>query len=203
MELGESCLKDQVSLEAYSSARLMSRAGKPVTLSSRRLREQYVPGAADILYTRVLVDGELVGNAFACRWIHNSKSVCWITQLVVAWGFRERGLASGLLRSFRTGAEQIYGIMSSHPVACLAAARCFGSEYYFPQWHLISKTRQQRSSEYLSSSFTKTLAPSWDLRQYRIFRKQSRAVHFSTQQTRPASFRESIRVSLLTMTTRC
>ena len=139
-----------------------------------------MPGTVDILYTRVLVNGELVGNAFACRWIHNSKSVCWITQLVVASGFYECGLASGLLRSFRTGAEQIYGFISSHPVAYLAAAQCFRSGYYFPPWHLISKTRQQQLSECLLSSFIKMLAPLWNLRQYRIFRKQSRAEHFLT-----------------------
>ncbi|EEH39368.2 hypothetical protein PAAG_08637 [Paracoccidioides lutzii Pb01] len=101
--------------------------GKPVKLSARRLREQYLPyPAGRSYYIRVTVNGNLAGNAFACRWKHNGKTVCWITQLVVDRSYRERGLASGLLREIRSNEDDIYGIMSSHPVACLAAASSFG-----------------------------------------------------------------------------
>jgi hypothetical protein len=103
--------------------------GKPVKLNARRLREQYLPADADCVYTRVTVNEELAGNAFACRWKCDGKSICWVTQLVVGQEYRQRGLATGLLRSLRTDTDQIYGIMSSHPAACLAAAASFGSKY--------------------------------------------------------------------------
>ncbi|KAI0203073.1 hypothetical protein F4808DRAFT_458296 [Astrocystis sublimbata] len=101
-------------------------AGKRVELSTRRLREQYVLVNASTSYTRVTVDGQLAGNAFVCRWEHNDSNVCWVTQLVVHQDYRERGLAGGLLRAIRNDADDVYGIMSSHPAACLAAAACFG-----------------------------------------------------------------------------
>lgn len=107
--------------------------GKPVKLSARRLREQYLPDPATIsCYVRVTVDGNLAGNAFACRWKHDGKNICWITQLVVDRNYRERGLASGLLRSIRFDTDDMYGIMSSHPAACMAAASSFGSKPCLP-----------------------------------------------------------------------
>lgn len=77
---------------------------------------------------RVTVDGRLAGNAFACRWAYGNKTVCWITQLVVHQDYRERGLATVLLNQLRHDDDDIYGIMSSHPAACLAAAKAFGSK---------------------------------------------------------------------------
>jgi hypothetical protein len=55
------------------------------------------------------------------------KIVCWVTQLVVHRDFRERGLAVGLLNQLRQDGDNVYGLMSSHPAACLAAAKAFGS----------------------------------------------------------------------------
>lgn len=75
------------------------------------------------------MDGTLACNIFACRWKCNDSHVCWVTQLVVHKAYRERGLANGLLRSFMTETDDIYGIMSSHPAACLAAASSFASEF--------------------------------------------------------------------------
>ena len=77
---------------------------------------------------KVTVDGCLAGNAFACRWAYNKKTVCWITQLVVHQDYRERRLAVGLLNQLRHDDDDIYGLMSSHPAACLAAAKAFGSK---------------------------------------------------------------------------
>jgi len=74
------------------------------------------------------VDGSLAGNAFACRWVYDNKTVCWVTQLVVHQDYRERGLATGLLNQLRHYNDDIYGLMSSHPAACLAAAKAFGSK---------------------------------------------------------------------------
>ena len=103
--------------------------GKPVKLNGRRLREQYLPDSSASYHARVTVDGTLAGSAFACRWKHDNKAVCWVTQLVVHRDYREHGLAAGILRSLRSDEDDVYGIISSHPVACLAAARSFGSKY--------------------------------------------------------------------------
>ena len=97
-------------------------------LSKDRLRSQYLPDNATSFYVRVTVDGQLAGNAFACHWTANGKSVCWVTQLVVDCNYRERGLATGLLNQLKQDDVDIYGIMSSHPAACLAAAKAFGSK---------------------------------------------------------------------------
>ncbi|KAJ5251126.1 hypothetical protein N7489_001536 [Penicillium chrysogenum] len=106
------------------------KAGDPVKLSARRLRQQYLPNATDTVvsyYVMVTVDGYLAGNAFACRWKCDGMTVCWVTQLVVDKDYRDNGLATGLLRSLRKTTDDIYGIMSSHPAACLAAAKSFGT----------------------------------------------------------------------------
>jgi len=104
------------------------KPGERVKLSASRLREQYLPPNAETSYTRVTIDGILAGNVFVCRWDYKGSRICWITQLVVHQNYRERGLAGGLLRSLRTDAvDDIYGIMSSHPAACLAAASSFAT----------------------------------------------------------------------------
>lgn len=97
-------------------------------MSGERLRAQFLPSGADCSYVRILVDGHLVANAFACRWTYNDQNVCWITQLVVDSNYRERGLATSLLNEIRRYDDDIFGVMSSHPAACRAAARVSGSE---------------------------------------------------------------------------
>lgn len=104
------------------------RIGSRVKLSKNRLRTQYLPSNASCSYVRVTVENRLAGNAFACRWSYQGMTVCWITQLVVHSNFRERGLAVGLLNQLRQDDDAIYGLMSSHPAACLAAAKAFGSK---------------------------------------------------------------------------
>ncbi len=104
------------------------RIGSRVKLSKNRLRAQYLPDNASCSYVRVTVEDRLAGNAFACRWSYHNKTVCWVTQLVVHSDFRERGLAAGLLNQLRQDDDAIYGLMSSHPAACLAAAKAFGSK---------------------------------------------------------------------------
>ncbi len=97
-------------------------------LSKARLRAQYLPKDTLSSYVRVTVDGHLAGNAFACRWKYNEKSVCWVTQLVVDRDHRKRGLATGLLNELRREDDDIYGIASSHPAACIAAVKAFGGK---------------------------------------------------------------------------
>lgn len=105
----------------------MRLVGMAVRMSAQRLRDQYLPEGTMSSYTRVIVDGNLAGNAFACRWMHNGKTICWVTQLVVHKAYRERGLARSLLTSLRQDTDDIFGVISSHPFACLAAARSYGS----------------------------------------------------------------------------
>lgn len=97
-------------------------------LSKDRLRAQCLPKDASSSYVRVTVDGHLAGNAFACRWKYNDKSVCWVTQLVVDRDYRQRGLATGLLNELRRDDDDIYGLVSSHAAACMAAAKAFGGK---------------------------------------------------------------------------
>lgn len=99
-----------------------------VRFNKDRLRAQCLPDGAVCSYAKVTVDDRLAGNVFACRWPYNDKTVCWITQLVVNRDYRERGFALGLLNQLRQGEDDIYGLMSSHPAACLAAAKAFGGK---------------------------------------------------------------------------
>ncbi|KAK6843397.1 hypothetical protein PG987_004257 [Apiospora arundinis] len=108
-------------------ARTIGEERQHAKLSTSRLRAQYLPDDAATAYTRVSVNVTLAGNAFVCSWKHGGGIVCWVTQLVAHKEYREQGLAGGLLRSLRGDTDDIYGIMSSHPAACLAAAKCFGS----------------------------------------------------------------------------
>lgn len=55
--------------------------------------------------------------------------MCWVTQLVVHSDFRDHGLAAGLLNQLGQDNDAVYGIMSSHPATCLAAAKAFGSKH--------------------------------------------------------------------------
>ncbi|KAH7405652.1 hypothetical protein DE146DRAFT_649355 [Phaeosphaeria sp. MPI-PUGE-AT-0046c] len=103
-----------------------AKAGAHIRLSKGKLRNEYLPSSISS-YARVFVDGNLAGNALACRWSVGGKTVCWVTQLVVHRDYRERGLARGLLDQINRDGSDIYGIMSSHPAACLAAARAFGN----------------------------------------------------------------------------
>lgn len=76
----------------------------------------------------------------ACRWNVKDKTVCWITQLVVHGDYRERGLASSLLNCLRRDDDDIYGLMSSHPAACLAAAKACGSNRHTTPFHYAFET---------------------------------------------------------------
>ncbi|KAI0554106.1 hypothetical protein F4679DRAFT_527144 [Xylaria curta] len=102
-------------------------SGKRVSMNARRLREQCFPDATAGSYVRVTVDGTPAGHAFACRWGCDGMTVCWVTQLVVVKGYREQGLATGLLRALREDTDDIFGIASSQPAACLAAVKAFGT----------------------------------------------------------------------------
>jgi len=108
------------------------KPGERVKMSASRLRAQCLPAGARCSYVSVTVDGVLAGNAFACRWDYQDRQVCWVTQLVVHCDYRERRLATGLLQKLRRNDDdEIFGIMSSHPAACMAASKAF-AEFAFP-----------------------------------------------------------------------
>lgn len=108
------------------------RTGSPVKLSRDRLKKEYLPDNARCSYVTVTIGSRLAGNAFACRWSCDGLVVCWVTQLVIHKEFRERGLAGSLLNALRESTDGAYGLMSSHPAACLAAAKAFGGEMCLP-----------------------------------------------------------------------
>lgn len=97
-------------------------------MSKDRLRAQCLPSGTECSYVRITVNGHLAGNAFACRWKYGDQIVCWVTQLVVDRNYRQRGLATSLLKELVQDDDDIYGIVSSHAAACLAAANAYRSE---------------------------------------------------------------------------
>ena len=99
--------------------------GKRIQLSGRRLREQYLPDSSTSYHVLVIVDEVFAGSVLACFWEANGLTIGWVTQLVVHRDYRRRGLASGLLRSICSVGGDVYGIMSSNPIACVAAASAF------------------------------------------------------------------------------
>ena len=56
-----------------------------------------------------------------------SGIVGWITQLVVSSEYRRQGIATVLLHRLRRDTHTAFGLLSSHPAACLALAK-LGSE---------------------------------------------------------------------------
>lgn len=126
-----------ISPASVTSSITNEELGSRVKLTKNRLRAQYLPDDASCTYVRVKVNDHLAGNAFACRWSNGNRVVCWVTQLVVHNNFRERGLAAALLTYLRQNDDAIYGLMSSHPAACLAAAKAFGSKQYTKEPQII------------------------------------------------------------------
>jgi GNAT superfamily N-acetyltransferase len=121
--------RNQVSqFELFCTHLLMVGLASRVRLSKDRLRAQCLPQGAACSYARVTIDDRLAGNIFACRWNYDDRIVCWVTQLVVHHDFRERGIAFSLLNQIRQDNDEVCGVMSSHPAACLAAAKAFGSK---------------------------------------------------------------------------
>ncbi|OJD24668.1 hypothetical protein ACJ73_03972 [Blastomyces percursus] len=95
--------------------------GKPVKLSARRLREQCLPDPAATSCVRVTVMGTLLEMPSRAAGNTAEKTFAGSLQSVVDRKFRELGLASSLLWSIGSDSDDMYGIMSSHPAACMAA----------------------------------------------------------------------------------
>lgn len=131
--------------------------GTHVKLGSRRLHKDYLCGSERTTLCTVRIDDALVGTAFTHRWQcvmqGKSQQVCWITQLVVHKQYRGQGLAGGLLRYARTDSDEICGIISSHPAACLATAKSFGSVFVPVQFAPLVAEQGTASIERISLDF--------------------------------------------------
>ncbi|KAF2455831.1 hypothetical protein BDY21DRAFT_348818 [Lineolata rhizophorae] len=104
------------------------KPGSRVSMSAAKLRRECLPEKHEHRcgYSRIVVDGQLVANAFACYWDCAAGRICWVTQLVVRPEFRSRRFATRLLGAFLEEQVWAYGIMSSHAHACMAAVNAFG-----------------------------------------------------------------------------
>ncbi|KAF2433255.1 hypothetical protein EJ08DRAFT_96851 [Tothia fuscella] len=105
------------------------KPGSRIRMNSARLREQILPKnlEGNCTCVRILIQEEVVGHAFACSWKTGDEgnTVCWIAQLVVHSEFRGQRLSLRLLEALKEPRFTCYGILSSHPYACLAAIRSF------------------------------------------------------------------------------
>ncbi|KZM22897.1 uncharacterized protein EKO05_0001285 [Ascochyta rabiei] len=104
------------------------KPGNRITLTPSRLRDQHLPPAAPSILIRSLSAGQLAGHALATRWQHAGRTICWVTQLCVHPALRRQRVATEMLRALRERHSNatIFGILSSHPAAILAALRAFG-----------------------------------------------------------------------------
>ncbi|MCJ1476724.1 hypothetical protein MMC13_005392 [Lambiella insularis] len=104
-----------------------AQPGRRMRISPSKLRQQCLPPGVRNTYVCAHLNDQLVGHAFATRWLPRGRPVCWITQLVVSASYRRRGLATQLLQKVRKGEDDAaVGILSSHPAAILATLRAFG-----------------------------------------------------------------------------
>jgi 2-polyprenyl-3-methyl-5-hydroxy-6-metoxy-1,4-benzoquinol methylase/GNAT superfamily N-acetyltransferase len=105
----------------YGKWRAGSRKeGKPIRLSQNRM-EQWFPNEQTKLYT-ARDNGTLVGYAIALRDnLPGHGLVSWVTQLVVHTDYRNKGIASHLLRHiWGLSDDYAWGIVTSNPFAIRA-----------------------------------------------------------------------------------
>ena len=84
---------------AASKVGPFAKAGWRVKISAARLRAEYLPQSenAQNVYVKAMMGETLVGHAFATRWEYEGRTVCWITQLVVATPHRSKGNATQVM----------------------------------------------------------------------------------------------------------
>ena len=97
-------------------------------MSADRLRGRCLPVGARCSYVNAIVDGVFAGHAFTCRWEYQGRQVCWITQLVVHRDYREHRLATRILAKVVRTEDEVFGIISSHPAACMALSKACGGK---------------------------------------------------------------------------
>ncbi|KAL2760306.1 hypothetical protein ACRALDRAFT_1059849 [Sodiomyces alcalophilus JCM 7366] len=114
--------------------------GSRVRLSADLLLAKFLPDGSRGCYLRATVEGIFAGYALACRWAYGDRQVCWVTQVVVHRGYRERRLATALLMNVRDEGDDIFGITSPHPAACKALVRACGGRMNFLSLFFFSST---------------------------------------------------------------
>ncbi|KAJ7678123.1 hypothetical protein DFH06DRAFT_1079398 [Mycena polygramma] len=98
------------------------KPGFRIKMGVATLRDQCFADPKKSMLALCIADMALVGHAFATAWQYNGSNICWVTQLVVAHGYRQRGIATTLLHLL-PGPDfecATFGLASSHPAACLA-----------------------------------------------------------------------------------
>ena len=112
--------------EVAACARLFSEhygvwteTGRRVRMSPTQFRKQQtsLPGSQVVL---ALLDGELVGHAFAVYFDMDGQRVAWLTQLVVHSDHRRKGIATTLYCKTWDPDCSIWGLVTSHPAAVRA-----------------------------------------------------------------------------------
>lgn len=121
---------------------LICITGSRIKMSTVKLQSECLPSRENTILVTCITSGTLVGHAFATTWDYGEGrlppstffptsqaypihvgTVCWITQLVVRKDQRDRGIATFLLKQVRSPEHTAFGLVSSHPVACLALCR--------------------------------------------------------------------------------
>ncbi|KAF2687255.1 hypothetical protein K458DRAFT_415517 [Lentithecium fluviatile CBS 122367] len=120
--------KGIVSTHPRSFASQLTRKGRRVKMNAVRLRSQSLPEAGENTHMRAILRGELVGHAFATRWLYEGRQICLVTQLCVKPEFRRKGVATQLLSKLKEDERGVgFGILGSHPAAIMAALWGFGN----------------------------------------------------------------------------
>ncbi|KAF2112205.1 hypothetical protein BDV96DRAFT_171976 [Lophiotrema nucula] len=142
------------------------RAGQRVQTSPAMLKRNYLPDGAEHTLVQAHIGYVLVGHAIATRWSTKKSAesqpsrVCWITQLCVRRGYRAQGVATSILRKMAEESDDMYGILSSHPAAIMAALRAFANGPETDTDALLSMTWQATNIMTPSPiSYVKSAAP--------------------------------------------
>jgi len=116
-------------------------------MSASKLAAQCLGSPVNTVLVTCHEGNSLVGHAFATTWDYEggnclgtfinhhltdpgSGTVCWITQLVVSSDHRQRGIATVLLGCLKGPNHTAFGLVSSHPAACLALCKIASAFYH-------------------------------------------------------------------------
>ena len=116
-------------------------------MSASKLVAQCLGLPANTLLVTCHEGESLIGHAFATTWDYEGGdcastfinhhltdpwlgTVCWITQLVVSSEHRQRGIATVLLGLLKSHNHTAFGLVSSHPAACLALCKIASAFYH-------------------------------------------------------------------------
>jgi len=113
-----------------------SKPGNQVSLSSKRLRSQYLFDETCFAITAQNSKDKIIGHAFYCQFPFLEGKAAWVTQLVVHKEYRSKGIAKQLLSKTWSPENLAWGLVTSHPHA-VRALEAATSRLCIPQ--IISK----------------------------------------------------------------